>query len=30
MLRAKLATDFSLEEPKAFPSEHHEESYAGR
>ena len=30
MLRAKLAPDFSLDEPEAFTSEHHEESYAGR
>jgi len=30
MLRAKLAPDFSLDEPGAFPSEQHEESYAGR
>jgi RNA polymerase sigma-70 factor (ECF subfamily) len=30
MLRARLAPDFSLDEPGAFPSEQHEESYAGR
>lgn len=29
LLRAALAPDFSLDEPGAFPSEQHEETYAG-